>query len=54
MCPLLYTNTTVFYNEHSMKQRDEKNRRDCIDMTIKRYYEDLEKVKSLESKVAMQ
>lgn len=45
---------TVFYNEHSMKQRDEKNRRDCIDMTIKRYYEDLEKVKSLESKVAMQ
>lgn len=42
---------TLFYNQHGMKQRDEKNRRLCTDLAIKRYYEDLEKVKTIEDEV---
>ncbi len=42
---------TLFYNEHGMKERDEKNRRLCTDLAIERYYEDLEKVKIIEDKL---
>lgn len=44
-------NFTLFYNKHGMEQRDEKNRKLCIDYSIKRYYEDLEKVKRVENKL---
>ncbi len=42
---------TFFYNKEYKSQRDTKNRIACMDMTIKRYYEDLEKVKEYENNV---
>lgn len=41
-------NFTYYYNKKYKFQRDKKNRIACMDMTIKQYYEDLEKVKALE------
>ncbi|MCY9277527.1 caspase family protein [Bacillus haynesii] len=42
---------TLFYNKQYKLQRDKKNRIACMDMTIKHYYEDLEKVKKLEKDI---
>ncbi|WP_294352196.1 caspase family protein [uncultured Clostridium sp.] len=40
---------TLFYNNNGMTQREERNRKNCTESTIKRYYEELEKIKKLES-----
>lgn len=50
-CNILFatiSNFTLYYNKIYKSQRDKKNRIACMDITIKQYYEDLEKVKSLE------
>lgn len=39
---------TLFYNKKYKSQRDSKNRIACMDIAIKRYYVDLEKVANLE------
>ncbi|MEK3728364.1 caspase family protein [Lysinibacillus sp. FSL W8-0953] len=42
---------TLFYNKLYKSQRDTNNRIACMDMTIKHYYEDLEKVKEYEKDI---
>lgn len=42
-------NFTLFYNKRYKSQRDKKNRIACMDMTIRQYYEDIKKVRVLET-----
>ncbi|WP_103108445.1 caspase family protein [Brevibacillus reuszeri] len=42
---------TLFYNKKYLSQRTPENRRACMEMTIKQYYSDLEKVRKLEEKL---
>ena len=37
---------TLFYNEQYVSSRTPQNRRDCMNITVKRYYEELEKLRS--------
>jgi hypothetical protein len=39
---------TLFYNKRGIKERTKKNRMNCMEMTIKRYYSDLEKIREIE------
>lgn len=39
---------TLFYNPRYLSMRTSENRKACMDMTIKRYYRDLEKIKEAE------
>lgn len=41
---------TLLYNEQYVSSRTSENRRSCMNITIKRYYEDLEKLKLEENK----
>ncbi len=42
---------TLFYNKKYLSSRSPKNRIECMNMTIKRYYEDLETLKAAELKI---
>lgn len=42
---------TLYYNEKYLSQRTPQNRKDCMEITIKRYYAELEKLKELDNKV---
>lgn len=42
---------TYFYNSEFMLQRTSKNRLACMDMTIRRYYDELEQLKCLEKQI---
>jgi hypothetical protein len=42
---------TLFYNERYLLGRNYENRIDCMNMTIQRYYQDLEKVKNEERSI---
>ena len=42
---------TLFYNEKYLSGRTPANRRDCMNMTIRRYYEDLKKLEDEENKL---
>lgn len=42
---------TLYYNRKYISQRKPENRRACMEMTIKQYYLDLEKVRQLEEKL---
>lgn len=37
---------TLFYNQQYVSSRTPQNRRDCMNITVKRYYEELEKLRS--------
>lgn len=39
---------TLFYNKKYISERTTKNRKDCMDMTIKRYYYNLDKISKFE------
>lgn len=41
---------TLFYNEQYLSSRTEKNRKECMNLTIKRYYFDLDQLKAEEKK----
>ena len=42
---------TLYYSDHAIQHRTQENRKACMNMTIKRYYEDLEKMKKLEKDI---
>ncbi|MEK4876374.1 hypothetical protein N1I87_17400 [Bacillus sp. FSL W8-0102] len=42
---------TLFYNRKYLSQRTLENRKSCMEMAIKQYLLDLEKVRSLEEKL---
>lgn len=42
---------TLFYNKKGIEQRTAKNRIDCMEMTIKRYYSDLSKIHEVEKNI---
>jgi len=42
---------TLYYNKKYMSQRTAENRRACMEMTMKQYYSDLEKVSNLEEQI---
>lgn len=42
---------TLFYNKNYMSIRTTKNRKDCMEMTIQRYYSSLDRVSKLEEKI---
>ncbi len=42
---------TLFYNKKYMSQRTSENRKACMEMTIKQYYSDLNKVSRLEEQI---
>lgn len=42
---------SLFYNKKYLSQRTPENRRACMEITIKQYYSDLEKVRQLEEKL---
>ena len=44
---------TYFYNSEYMLQRNSENRLACMDMTISRYYTELERMKCLENEMAI-
>lgn len=39
---------TLYYGRNSFAERTPENRKACMDMSIKRYYEDIEKLKSID------
>jgi hypothetical protein len=47
----LIHNFTLYYNENGIKNRTKKNRINCMDMTIKYYYSDLEKIRKIEQNI---
>lgn len=42
---------TLFYNKRYMSERTTENRKDCMEITIKRYYFNLDKVRKLEEQI---
>ncbi len=46
-------NLTLYYNKHYDFKRSVENRKACMDMTIKNYYRDLDKVRVLEEKLPL-
>lgn len=43
---------TLFYNKKYITQRTSKNRKDCMEITIQRYYSDLEKMIEFEKEIS--
>ncbi len=55
-CQLLFAtihNLTLFYNEKYTFERSKSNRKACMDMTIKDYYRDLQKIRELENSLTL-
>lgn len=45
---------TLFYNSSYLNQRSPQNRKECMDMTITRYYENLEKLKEIQKRLSIE
>jgi len=44
---------TYYYNEKYMDKRTSENRRQCMDMTVRRYHEDLNKLQEESKKLGI-
>ena len=44
---------TLFYNSKYLSTRTPENRKSCMDITIKRYYQDLEKLKRIDKQLKL-
>ena len=44
---------TLFYNDRGMQTRTQRNREDCMEMTIKHYQQDLLALKEEEIKLGL-